>query len=246
MLLSFYFWEERAAMKASIFGSLAMLTKIQALFLFPAFLLVLVEEKINFLIDANKNSKISIFLRLGTPRATASGGNPVESKKFGIENFLIIFIIPFTLFLLCLFYYFRVHDFWAILTAEKSVKLFFYFPFAQFNASGSWAGTAWLEDVVFYFMAMFILAASLFKAKERSWFYFTVTYSIFLIFIPQRDITRFSFPLLPLFLLHFEKFFTGKVFKIALIICLPAIYFYIINFMLINQAPIADWSKLLK
>ncbi len=214
MLLSLYLWEKKQYFMSSIFGFLGVLTKIQALFLFPAYLFAILEKKIKT-------------------------KNPINRQS------LWLFLIPFAFILLSVFYFFRLGDFFAFLHAEKGNNLYVYFPFSQFNAQNVWAG-AWVEDVVFYFLAMFVLTVTLWKKKEKSWFYFALVYTVFLIFIPQRDVTRFAFPLLPFFLFTFESFFTSKLFKWALIFLLPAIYFYTINFMLVNQAPIADWSLLLK
>ncbi|MBI3366615.1 hypothetical protein HY041_03240, partial [Candidatus Roizmanbacteria bacterium] len=119
------------------------------------------------------------------------------------------------------------------------------FPFTQFNYAAPWGGVR-LEDVIFYFIALFVCIAILWKRKERSWFYFTLSYTAFLVFVPHEDIARYAFPLSPIFLLTFQSFFTSKLFKWAFIFILPALYFYTINFMLVNQAPIADWSLLLK
>jgi Gpi18-like mannosyltransferase len=214
MLFSLYLWEKKQYYLSSLFGFFGVLTKIQALFLFPAYLFDLIEKRI-------------------------------KQKGLFRKEQLFMFLIPLAFIFLSLFYYFRLGDFFAFLRAEKGNNLYVYFPFSQFNAQNLWAG-AWIEDVVFYFISMFTLTVSLWKGKQRSWFYFALFYTLFLVFIPQRDITRFAYPLLPLFLFNFQSFITSKVFKVALFVCLPAIYFYTINFMLVNQAPIADWSLLLK
>jgi len=214
ILLSFYFWQKKKYFLANLLGFLGVLTKIQAIFLFPAYLGEIMEKKI------------------------------IKKEKIRIDC-LWTLLIPSAFIFLSLFYYWRMGDFFAFLKAEKQNQLYFYLPFSQFNFQNTWGGSAWLEDIVFYFLGMVLLTVSLFKSKNRSWFYFSLFYSLFLVFIPQRDITRFSYPLLPFFLIQFEKFFTSKTFKIAFFLSLPALYFYTINFILVNQAPIADWSKLL-
>ena len=47
-------------------------------------------------------------------------------------------------------------------------------------------------------------------------------------------------------LIAFAPFLEKKEFKIAFLIVLPAIYFYTLNFILHNTAPIADWSPYLE
>jgi hypothetical protein len=57
---------------------------------------------------------------------------------------------------------------------------------------------------------------------------------------------RFVVPLLPIFMLKFERFFTSKKFVVALCFVLPAVYFYVVNFLLGNIAPVADWGPFLE
>lgn len=208
---SLILWEKREYLLSGVAGGLGILSKIKAGFLFPAFVAEAVER---------------YFYE--------------KDKKILYKAWPAI-LIPLTLLGLFVFYYFRTGDFFAFFHAEQGNSLFVTFPFAQFNANATWVQTAWVEDVVFYIIGMFILTVALFNSKKnRSWFYFSLFYTIFLIFVPQRDITRFSYPLYPLFLLTFEKAFTSKYFTIALILALPALYFFALNFMLYNQAPIAN------
>ena len=215
MLGSLYLWERKAYMTSSIAVSLGILSKIKAIFLLPAYAAASVEEMLL--------KKIGWDIRQGW-----------------------IFLAPLTLIGLFSFYAYQTGDFLAFLHAEQENQLFMTFPFAQFNAAATWIGTAWIEDVVFYFAGMFMLITALAQQKKnRSWFYFALFYSLFLVFVPQRDITRFSYPLYPLFLLTFQKYMTSKAWKISLILLLPAVYFYALNFMLQNQAPIANYAAFL-
>lgn len=215
ILSSMILFEKKKFFVASVVGSLGILTKIQSLFLFPAYFFSFLEDVIK------------------------------KKKSF---NFSLVFIvlIPLSLLVIFIFYYLKTGRFFIFLEAEKTNQLYLYYPFSQFNYQGAWAGTGWLEDVVFYFLAMFFLTVSLAKSKNRSWFYFSLFYTLFLVFIPQRDITRFSYPLLPLFYFQFVKFFESRIFKVAFLFTLPALYFYVINFILVNQAPIANWGLLIK
>lgn len=215
MFLSLVAWENKEYFKGALWGSLGILSKVKAGFLFPAFVASSMEEMF------------------------------VKKQSFK-PSYALAALIPLTLCALFGYFYYQTGDFFAFLVAEKGNSLFVTFPFAQFNHDAVWAQSIWLEDVVFYFAAMILLTVTLFYSKQnRSWFYFSLFYTAFLIFVPQRDITRFSYPLYPLFLLTFEKFFTSKHFKIVLILLLPAIYFYTLNFILHNQAPIANPGQLL-
>ena len=213
ILLSIMFFDNEKYLLSSIFGSLAVLTKIQSLFLFFAYLAVFFE----------------MYIR---------------DKKLK-KGYLWTLLMPLSLLGLFSFYWLRVGNFFAFFTAEKGNNLFVHFPFAQFNYLSHWGGS-WLEDVVFYIMGMILLTVSLWKTKYRAWFYFVLFYSLFLIVTPQRDITRFSYSILPFFLFRFEKFFTSKIFKWTLFLSLPAIYFYVVNFILVNQAPIVNLGVFVK
>ncbi len=76
-------------------------------------------------------------------------------------------------------------------------------------------------------------------------FYFVLLFFLSIISVQHRDISRYSLPLLPITLITFADFFTSRRFVIVLMLLLPAIYLYAINFMLYNIAPIADWSPFL-
>lgn len=220
-LLSIWLFDEKKYWRASLAGLFAVLTKIQCLFIFPAFAAVFLERWIQ------------------------KKGKQWQLVPQWHWHYLSILLIPTGVLVLFGFYYVQTGDFFAFLNAQKDNQLFFTFPYAHFNAENPWALTGWLEDVVLYFFAMFVLVASLAFSKQRSWFYFALFYTVFLVLIPQRDITRFSMPLAPIFFLHFQEFFTSRTVRIALICILPAIYFYAINFMLNNQAPISDWTPFL-
>jgi hypothetical protein len=212
--VSLVMWEKKKYFWSGLSGFFAMLSKIQAAWLFPAYVVASLEEW-------------------------------WSTKKFK-WGYLWALLIPLAFLLLSIFYYYQIGDFFAFLNAQSSVSMKLYFPFAQFNMDNPWSKTVWLEDVVFYFMAMFFLAYSMYKDRHRSWFYFSLLYSLFLVFIPQRDMARFVVPLLPIFMLKFERFFTSKKFVVALCFVLPAVYFYVVNFLLGNIAPVADWGPFLE
>jgi hypothetical protein len=176
------------------------------------------------------------------PAYVMSGLEHWYTKKRIEWRMLWALLIPGAYLLISVLYLEQYGNFYAFFDAQKSVEMQVYFPFSQFNVENVWTRNAWLEDVVFYFVSMFTLAYLLHKDKKRSWFYFSVIYSLFLVFIPQRDITRFAVPLVPLFLLRFEKFFTSRAFIVGLCCALPAIYFYVINFLIDSAAPVTDWA----
>lgn len=229
ILISIWLFDQRKIASSAFFGMLAVLTKVQAVFLFPAYAAVLFERIVVPQIPALKKRMQKLLVDWPVWR----------------WSYLWILLIPGALGVLSLFYYIQVGDFFAFLNAQRGNQLYFTFPYAVFNYDNPWALTGWLEDVVFYFVALFVLIGSLAFTKQRSWFYFALFYTLFLVIIPQRDVTRFSMQLMPLLLLHFHQFFTSRAFMIAMVCAFPAIYFYAVNFLLTNQAPISDWTPFL-
>ena len=216
LLLSFWYWDQKKYVSSALLGAFAVLTKFQSLFLFPAYVATMFETWF-------------------------------KEKKFPTVSMYTIVLIPLSFVLLSYIYLLRFGDFFSFLHAESGNNLGIHIPFSQFNYKGTWtANSGWLEDIVFYFIAIMTLIVTLFKRKERVWFYFALFYGVFLTFLPHRDIARYSIQLVPIFLLTFEQFFTSKAFKYGLLLSLPALYFYTLNFIMYNQAPIADWGHFIK
>ncbi len=168
----------------------------------------------------------------------------VRSKKFEWQNYLAICLIPLGLFLVFLLYWKQYGDFFAYFNGGGDLHPILY-PFAAFNALAKWVRSAWLEDIVFYF---FIYALSLFYLRDlkyRSLYYFAIVYFVALLFVQHRDIARYGLPLWPLAVIAFDKFFTSRKFGYALIIVLPGIYLYALNFILSNVMPVANWKPFL-
>ncbi|HNQ31862.1 MAG TPA: hypothetical protein PKJ68_05260, partial [Candidatus Woesebacteria bacterium] len=93
-----------------------------------------------------------------------------------------------------------------------------------------------------YFIGMIMLITKLAKGFPRVYFWFALGYTAMLSLIPQVDIMRLAAPIAPIFFLGFHSFFESKLMRITLILALPMLYLYTINFIMTNQAPIADWS----
>ena len=140
-------------------------------------------------------------------------------------------------------YAFQYKDFFAYFHTGGVVPM--PYPFSAFNFQAKWVGNAWLEDILFYFFMYLMTVIVLWKSKYRSFFYFSLVFLTATAFVQHRDITRYSLPLWPMAVIAFEHFFTSRRFLIALIILLPAIYFYAWNFMTYNIMPISNWAPYL-
>ncbi|QQG44573.1 MAG: glycosyltransferase family 39 protein [Candidatus Roizmanbacteria bacterium] len=166
----------------------------------------------------------------------------IRLKKINWRAWGIVFI-PVGLLTVFTIYLIQYRDFFAFFHTGGVVPMLF--PFSVFNFQAKWVGTAWLEEIIFYFV-MYLLAVFYLKdTKYRSFFYFILIFFIATVFVQHRDISRYSLPLWPFAAIAFEKFFTNKKFVLACLIILPAIFFYGWNFLVYNIMPISDWSPFL-
>ncbi|MBI5127466.1 hypothetical protein HZA76_03335 [Candidatus Roizmanbacteria bacterium] len=158
-------------------------------------------------------------------------------------HWLGILLIPLGLLVVFGIFGKQYGDFLAYFHSGDNIHLVS--PFSVFNFQKPWVGTAWLEDVLFYFFLYGLTVVNLKHSKQRSLFYFSSIFFLVLIFVEHRDIARYSLPLWPMAMIAQEKFFSSKKFLIVFLILLPAIYFYAWNFSIYNIMPIADWTPFL-
>ncbi len=166
----------------------------------------------------------------------------INKQRFNWRWFFLL-LIPLGLISVFSFYWIRYGDFWKFFHTAAVVPM--PYPFSVFNWQTKWVGTAWLEEVVFYFFIYALTVIYLYKSKYRSFFYFSLVFLLATTFIQHRDISRYSLPLWPFACIVFEKTFTSKKFLLALFIILPAIYLYAWNFLSYNVMPISDWRPFL-
>jgi len=216
ILGSLFFFEKKNYLLAGIIGGLATLTKTPGILLFPAYLLALAEP---YIIPSHEKQKQNLF------------------------SFVPLLGIPLALILVFTLYYIQYNDFFAYFHTGGSVPM--PYPFAVFNASAKWVGTAWLEDILFYFALYLATAVALWKSKHRSFFYFSALFCCSLLFIQHRDISRYSLPIWPLAAVVFEHIFTSKKALIVGGILLVGIYMYTWNFLGANGMPISEWLPFL-
>ncbi len=166
----------------------------------------------------------------------------IKEKKIS-WNWIGIFLIPLGLLVVFGIYGIQYKDFFAYFHSGDNIHLVF--PYSIFNFQKPWIGTAWLEEILFYYFIYGLAILYLKNSKYRSFFYFSLIFFTAALFVQHRDISRYSLPLWPLALIAFEKFFTSKKFLIIFIILLPALFLYAWNFLLYNVMPISDWTAFL-
>ena len=166
----------------------------------------------------------------------------IRTRKFKIQ-WMYTLLIPCGLVLVFLWYLKQYGDFFAFFHTNANVPM--PYIFSVFDWKAKWVGTAWLEDVVFYFALYGLTVVYLLKTKYRSFFYFTLVFFTGVLFVQHRDISRYSLPLWPLALIAFENFFTSKKFLIVSVFLLFVVYMYGWNFLNFNLLPISDWKPFL-
>lgn len=166
----------------------------------------------------------------------------IKTKKFTWQG-IGICLIPLGLLAVFVIYAFQYQDFFAYFNSGDNIHLFY--PFSVFNYKANWVGTAWLEEIIFYFFLYGLTVYSLKKLRYRSFFYFSLVFYTALIFVQHKDIPRYSLPIWPLAAISFENFLTSKRFLIVFILLLPAIYLFAWNFIVYNIMPISNWKPYL-
>jgi len=166
----------------------------------------------------------------------------VKAKKAN-WRWIGIVLIPLGLLAVFVLYAFQYGDFFAYFNTGGVVPM--PYPFSVFNFRAKWVGTAWIEEMVFYFFLYALTVCNLKDSRYRSFFYFSLVFYTAVIFVQHKDIPRYSLPLWPMALISLEKFFTSKKFLIIFILLLPAIYLFAWNFIIYNIMPISNWQPYL-
>ncbi len=208
---------------AGIFGALAQITKSPGILLFVGYEVYLIFR----MIEEEKG-------KLGIKKVV---------DQF-IKPSLPLLLIPLSAILVFAFYKFRTGDFLAYFHSGDNFHLVFP-PFQSFAQNRSWLGDFWREDMVWQYLIGALAVILLFKQKLYDLTSFAGVFFGATLFVAHRDLARYSLPLVPFALIAFDKFIQKKEFKIALLIILPAIYFFAINFISHNIAPVADWAPYL-
>jgi len=148
------------------------------------------------------------------------------------------------LIILPIFWLYKIQtgDFFAYFKSGDNFHLVFP-PFQTFISSRSWLGDFWLEDILYiYFVGGLAISQLYKKYKTDILFIFPTIFWFATLFVAHRDISRYSSPLYPFWILAFSNLLVKKEFKVIFLLLLPAVYLYAINFITYNIAPIADWT----
>ncbi len=164
----------------------------------------------------------------------------VKKRKLELSWGWILLIPTATLAVFALYYY-QTGDFLAYFHSGDNIHLLFP-PFQVFDSGASWVATGWLEDVYFLFLFYLLVLFTMYSVpKLRPAFYLVLAFFLAIVSVQHRDIARYSLAMLPFGLIAFDRLFSSRKFLAAMIILLPALYFYTWNFLMTNMAPITEW-----
>ena len=137
-------------------------------------------------------------------------------------------------------------DFWAYFHSGDNIHLS-WLPYQVFiTPHQRWIGTIWLEDIIYiYLLGGLAIAYLIKKYKTDIIAIFPLVFYLATLFIGHRDISRYSAPLYPFWIIAFAPILNSKEFKIVFFLLLPAIYLYAFHFISLNLAPISDWTPYL-
>jgi len=169
----------------------------------------------------------------------------IKNFRFlSLKKYIPLSLIPLGIILVFTFYLFTTGDFWVYFKSGDNIHLFFP-PFQIFNYSDTWVGTFWLEEIIFIYLVGVLGVYNLFQEKLTTYFYFTLTFFIPLLFVSHRDLMRYALPIVPFLLLGYKDFLVKKEFKIALFIIIIPIYLYSLTFISQNTMSISNWEPFL-
>ena len=165
--------------------------------------------------------------------------------RFSLKKYYPFTIVPLTVFIVFYLYYLTTGDFMAYFHSGDNFHLN-PLPYTVFISTKSWINSIWLEDIVYiYFLALAGIQLLLKEDSKDPLAYYGLVFLVASLMVAHRDISRYIAPLYPLLIIAYGKYLSSKISRIALLLLLPAIILYAINFVVGNAAPIADWTSYL-
>ena len=171
----------------------------------------------------------------------------IETKKINlvIKKYFPYILVPITVVIIFYLYYLQTGNFWAYFQSGDNFHLN-PLPYLVFISTKSWINTIWLEDIVYiFFLAIYGVSKLIKKYKFDIVAIYPLVFMIATLLVAHRDISRYIAPIYPFLLLSYQKQLNQKTIKTVLILLIPAIILYAINFICGNTAPISDWTNYL-
>jgi len=216
-LLCLYFYRRQMYWPAGLMAALAQATKAPGVLLLLA---VVVFEGAGYL--CGKRESIGKILGRILP--------------FGLVGVVIGIVFGI--------YYIRTGDLMAYFHSGDNFHLFLP-PFQIFTKVSAWVGDFWLEEVIWMWGIYLVGVLGLFKQKLNLEGIFALTFVVVTFFVAHRDISRYIIPVSPLILIGYQKAVLKKEVLAILLLMIVPIVLYSWNFVLHNNAPVADWTPYL-
>lgn len=154
-------------------------------------------------------------------------------------------LTPITILLIFYLYYLQTGNFLAYFQSGDNFHLNF-LPYLVFISTKSWINTIWLEDIIYVFLfAVYGVYRLVKKYKFDIVAVYPLIFVLATLLVAHRDISRYIAPVYPFLLLAYQKQLNRRSLKTILILLIPAIVLYAINFVCGNVAPISDWTNYL-
>jgi hypothetical protein len=215
-ITSIFFFKKEKIWLSAIFAALAQLFKSPGILLLGAYGIIAIR-------DLFVTRKLSIVLKKYFP----------------------YILVPLTILFIFYLYYLQTGNFWAYFHSGDNFHLNF-LPYLVFISSKSWINTIWLEDIIYIFLfSIYGIYRLIKKYKFDVIAIYPLLFVLATLFVAHRDISRYISPVYPFLLLAYQKFFNRRSIKIIVILLIPAIILYAINFVSGNVAPISDWTNYL-
>lgn len=171
----------------------------------------------------------------------------IKGKKFipVFKRYYPYILVPVTVLAIFYLYYLQTGNFWAYFQSGDNFHLN-YLPYLVFISTKSWINTIWLEDIIYIFLiAIYGGYRLLKKYKFDIVAIFPLVFILATLLVAHRDISRYISPVYPFLFLAYAQFLNKKAIKVIMILLIPAIVLFGINFVCGNTAPISDWTNYL-
>lgn len=215
-LASIYLFRDKKILLSAIFAAIAQLFKSPGILLFAAYGIIAISEL-------------------------------VKGKKFTqvFKKYLPYALVPLTVLAIFTFYYLETGDFLAYFHSGDNFHLNL-LPYLVFISTKSWINTIWLEDIIYiYLLAIYGVYRLIKRYKFDIIAIYPLVFTLATLLVAHRDISRYIAPIYPLMLIAYKKPINAKAIKFILIILIPAIVLYAINYVAGNTAPISSWAPYL-
>ncbi len=133
----------------------------------------------------------------------------------------------------CLLYLRQYGDFFAYFHTGAVVPSGFFY--SQFESSAKEIKTFFLEDLLFYFGAIWLYLFDKIQKKKDALFFFVIVYFGFILTVQHRDLARYLVPIVPVIIGSAGRFLEQKQVRWMFLAILPALYWYVVNFISSNM-----------